>query len=149
MKRPVSLTIAVILQWAAAVVAVIAGFDLVAAAYEMSRTGVAEQVEGALVGQGIVDVSGSQVVVGVFVAGILLLAIALVRVMVAVYLARGRRWARTVVAVLAVVSLVAGMSYLFQGYVLQASLTVAVDVIVLWLMYNERSSAFIRERSSA
>ncbi len=149
MKRPVSLTIAVILQWAAAVVAVIAGFDLVAAAYEMSRTGVAEQVEGALVGQGIVDVSGSQVVVGVFVAGILLLAIALVRVMVAVYLARGRRWARTVVAVLAVVSLVAGVSYLFQGYVLQASLTVAVDVIVLWLMYNERSSAFIRERSSA
>lgn len=149
MKRPVSLTIAVILQWVAAVVAVIAGFDLVAAAYEMAKAGVAEQVEGALVGQGIVDVSGSQVVVGVFVAGILLLAIALVRVMVAVYLARGRSWARTVVAVLVVISLVAGMSYLFQGYVLQAFLTVAVDVVVLWLMYNERSSAFIRERSSA
>lgn len=149
MKRPVSLTIAVILQWAAAVVAVISGFDLVAAAYEMSKAGVAEQIEGALVGQGIIDISGSRVVVGVFVAGILLLAIALVRVMVAVYLGRGRNWARTVVAVLVVISLIAGVAHLFQGFVLLASATVAIDVVVLWLMYNERSSAFIRERSAA
>ena len=148
MKRPISLTIAVALQWAAAVVAIFAGFDLVAAAYEMSNEGVAQQIEGALVGQGIVDVSGSRVVVAVFVAGVLLLAIALVRVMVAVYLARGRTWARTVIAVLVAISLIGGVSYLFQGFVLLAFLTVSIDVIVLWLMYNERSSAFIRERSA-
>ena len=120
MKRPVTLTIAVVLQWVAAVIAVIAGFDLIAAAMEMSQAGVATQVEAALVNQGIIDVTGEFVVVGVFVAGVLLIAIAFVRVMVAVYLARGRNWARIVVAMLVLISLAGGVGYLFQGYVVQA-----------------------------
>lgn len=147
MRRPVSLTIAVVLQWVAAVIAVITAFDLIAAAYEMSRDGVADQIEGALVNQGVVDVSGHVVVVGVFVAGVLLLAIAFLRVMVAVYLARGRSWARIVVAVLVAISLVSGFAYLFQGFLLRFSLTVVVDLVVLWLMFNASSSAYIRERS--
>jgi hypothetical protein len=149
MKRPVTLTIAVVLQWLAAVIAVIAGFDLIAAALEMSQAGVATQVEAALVNQGILDVSGEFVVVGVFVAGVLLIAIAFVRVMVAVYLARGRNWARIVVAVLVLISLAGGVGYLFQGYVVQAALAVGVDLVVLWLLFNSRSSAFIKERSSS
>ena len=48
MKRPVTLTIAVVLQWVAAVIAVFSGFDLIAAAFEMSKAGVATQVEAAL-----------------------------------------------------------------------------------------------------
>ena len=75
--------------------------DLIAAAIEMSQAGVATQVEAALVNQGIIDISGQFVVVGVLVAGVLLIAIAFVRVMVAVYLARGRHWARIVVAIYA------------------------------------------------
>jgi hypothetical protein len=149
MDRPVTLTIAVVLQWVAAVIAVIAGFDLIAAAFEMSRAGVATQVEAALVSQGIVDISGEFVVVGVFVAGVLLVAIAVLRVMVAVYLARGRSWARIVVAILVLVSLAGGFGYLFQGYLLQAALAIGVDLVVLWLLFNSRSSAFIRERSGA
>lgn len=149
MKRPVTLTIAVVLQWLAAVIAVIAGFDLIAAALEMSQAGVATQVEAALVNQGILDVRGEFVVVGVFVAGVLLMAIAFARVMVAVYLARGRNWARIVVAVLVLISLAGGVGYLFQGYVVQATLAVGVDLVVLWLLFNSRSSAFIKERSSS
>jgi hypothetical protein len=148
MKRPVTLTIAVVLQWVAAVIAVIAGFDLIAAAMEMSQAGVATQVEAALVNQGIIDVTGEFVVVGVFVAGVLLLAIAFVRVMVAVYLARGRSWARIVVAILVLISLVGGVGYLFQGYLVQGVLAIGVDLAVLWLLFNARSSAYITERSS-
>jgi hypothetical protein len=148
MKRPLSLTIAVVLQWAAAVVGIISGFDLIAAAFEMSKEGVAQQIEGALVSQGVVDVTGGFVVVGVFVAGVVLLAIAFLRVMVALYLARGHRWARTVVTVLVGLSLVTGTSYLFQGFVLRFALTVVVDVVVLWLMFNASSSEFIRSRTS-
>jgi hypothetical protein len=147
MKRPVTLTIAVVLQWMAAVIAVIAGFDLIAAALEMSQAGVATQVEAALVNQGIIDVTGEFVVVGVFVAGVLLMAIAFVRVMVAVYLARGRNWARIVVAILVLISLAGGVGYLFQGYLVQAALSIGVDLVVLWLLFNSRSSAFIKERS--
>jgi hypothetical protein len=148
MPRPPSLTIAVILQWIAAVVGVISAFELIAAAYEMSRAGVAEQIEGALVNQGVVDVSGNFVVVGVFVAGIMLMAIAFLRVMVAVYLGRGRSWARIVVAVLVGISLMGGVAYLFQGYLLRFGMTVAVDLLVLWLMFNTSSSDYIRERSA-
>lgn len=147
-KRPVTLTIAVVLQWLAAVVAVIAGFDLIAAAMEMSQAGVATQVEAALVNQGIIDISGEFVVVGVFVAGVLLIAIAFVRVMVAVYLARGRNWARIVVAVLVLISMAGGVGYLFQGYFFQAALSIGIDLVVLWLLFNSRSSAFIAARSA-
>jgi hypothetical protein len=148
MKRPVTLTIAVVLQWVAAVIAVFSGFDLIAAAFEMSKAGVATQVEAALVNQGIIDISGELVVVGVFIAGVLLMAIAFVRVMVAVYLAKGRNWARIVVAVLVLVSLAGGVAFLFEGYLLRAALTIAVDIVVLWLMFNARASAFIKERSA-
>ena len=148
MKRPLSLTIAVVLQWAAAVVGIISGFDLVAAALEMSQEGVAQQIEGALVSQGVVDVAGGFVIDGVFVAGVGLLAIAFLRVMVALYLARGHRWARTVVTVLVALSLVTGSAYLFQGYVLRFALTVVVDVVVLWLMFNASSSEYIRLRTA-
>ena len=148
MKRPVTLTIAVVLQWVAAVIAVIAGFDLIAAAIEMSQAGIATQIEAALVNQGIIDISGQFVVVGVLVAGVLLIAIAFVRVMVAVYLARGRSWARIVVAILVLISLAGGVGYLFQGYLVQAALAIGVDLLVLWLLFNSSSSAFIASRSA-
>jgi len=148
MKRPISLTIAVALQWVAAVVAIIGGFDLVAAAFSMSQAGVPEQIEAALVNQGILDISGGFVVVGVFVAGILILALAFVRVMVAVYLARGRNWARLVIAVIVGISLVSGFAYLFQGFVLRSALTVVVDLVVLWLLFNSSSSEYIRRQSA-
>ncbi len=147
MKRPVSLTIAVVLQWVAAVVAIIGGFDLIAAAFSMSQSGVPDQIEGALVNQGILDISGGFVVVGVFMAGILILALSFVRVMVAIYLARGRNWARLVIAVLVGISLVSGFAYLFQGFVLRSSLTVVVDLVVLWLLFNSSSSDYIRHQS--
>jgi hypothetical protein len=149
MKRPVSVTIVVVLQWVAAVVAVITGFDLIAAAYEMRQNGVSTQIEGALVSQGIVDVSGRTVVAGVFVAGILLLGIAFVRVMVAVYLARGRAWARVVVAVFALLSLAGGLAQLFQGLWLSAVGIAAIEVLVLYLLFNAQSAMFFRARAAA
>lgn len=148
MKRPVSITLVVVLQWLAAVVAVITGFDFIAAAYEMRQGQVATQIEAALVNQGVVDVSGQTVVVGIFMAGVLLLGIAFVRVMVAVYLARGRGWARVIVAVFALLSLAAGLAQLFQGRWLAAAVTVAVDALVLYLLFNAQSSAFFRARAA-
>ena len=148
MKRPVSITIVVVLQWISAIVAVIGGFDLIAAAYEMRQNGVATQIEGALVNQGIIDVSGKTVVVGVFVAGVLLLAIAFVRVMVAIYLARGRGWARIVVAVFALVNLAAGLAYLFEGLWLQAVGIAVIELLVLYLLFNAQSSAFFKARAN-
>ena len=69
--------------------------------------------------------------------------------MVAVYLARGRNWARIVVAILVLISLAGGVGYLFQGYLVQAALAIGVDLLVLWLLFNSSSSAFIAARSAA
>lgn len=147
MKRPVSITIVVLLQWVAAIVAVIGGFDLISAAFEMRQDGVATQIEGALVNQGIIDIPGETVVVGVFVAGVLLLAIAFVRVLVAIYLARGRGWARIVVAVFALVSLASGLAYLFEGMWLQAVGIVVIELLVLYLLFNRQSALFFTTRA--
>jgi uncharacterized membrane protein YphA (DoxX/SURF4 family) len=54
-----------------------------------------------------------------------------------------------VIAVLVGISLVGGVAYLFQGYLLRFALTVSVDLLVLWLMFNNSSSSYIREKSGA
>lgn len=149
MKRPISLTIGVILQWAAAVVAIVAGLDLIAAAFAMSRQGIAEKLEVTLNEQGVSDIAGSLLLVGVFLAGALVLALALVRIVLAAYLLQGRNWARIIIAVLIGINIVAGVAYLFQGYVMRMLLTVPVDFLVLWLIFNDESSAYIKARSTA
>ena len=149
MRRPVALTIAVILQWIAAVGSVVGGLDLIFAAVEMRQEGVALQLEGALVNQGIIDVSGNTLVTGVLLAGVLLLVIAFIRVMVALYLARGRSWARIVVALIVLIQIAGGLAAMFAGEWLRGLAIIAVEVLVLWLLFNARSSAFIAERSAA
>jgi hypothetical protein len=149
MKRPASLTIAVVLQWVAAVIALLSGLDLIAAAFEMRGDEVTTQLEGVLLNQGIADVPGKALVTAVFVAGVLLLALAVIRVMVAVYLAQGRAWARIVVTVFVLLNLAGSLAYLFEGYWVRAILGVVVELLVLWLLFNARSSEFIRVRSSA
>ncbi len=148
MTRPLALTIVVVLQWAAAIIAVISGFDLIAAAFELGDPEVIQQIDGALVMQGIVDVPGAALVTAVFVAGVLLLAVAVVRVMAALYLARGRAWARILVAVFASLNLAGGLAFLFQGFWVRALITVVIELAVFWLLFNPQSSQFIREQSA-
>lgn len=149
MKRPITLTIAVVLQWVTALVAMVSAFDLIGAALNMSAEGVAEGLTGALQASGINDVDGSLLVVGVFVAGVFVAVLAVVKVVVATYLLQGRSWARLVLSVLIVLSIVSGLAYLVQGYVMRAALVVPVDIVMLWLIFSAPSSEFIKERTVA
>ncbi len=145
MSRPISLTIAVVLQWVAAVIAVISGFDLMAAAFELSSEGVMSSLETALADEGVNDIAGSLIVIGVFLAGLLVTAIAVLRIMAAYYLGKGRSWARIVVTVLVALNMIGGLGYLLEGYLLRAALTIPLELLVLWLMFNARSSAYIKQ----
>jgi hypothetical protein len=149
MSRPVSLTIAVVLQWIAAVGALLVGFDLFMSALELSDAATKSALTKAMSDTGVTDVAASQIVFGVAIAGVFVLAIAVLRVILAVYLARGRSWARTVIAVLVVLNILAGVAYLFQEEFWRGIPTIALEFIVLWLLFNGQSSAFIRERSTA
>lgn len=149
MSRPVSITIAVIVQWAGAVVALIGGLDLIGAAVEMSRGGVSEQLEATLAAQGLEEISGSLLVVGVGLAGVLVCALALARVLVAGYLWQGRNWARLVIAVLVAINMVGAFAYLIEGYWLRFAAAAVIDVLMLWLMFNAQSSEFVAARRAA
>lgn len=148
MTRPVSLSIGVILQWVAAAVAVISGLDLIAAAFSMSRSGISESLESTLREEGVTDIAGSLLVLGVFLAGVSIVLLALLRILIAAYVWQGRSWARIVLTVLIGINIVGGLAYLFEGYVMRMLLTVPVDILVLWLIFNERASAFIADRSA-
>lgn len=147
MSRPVTLTIAVVLQWVAAVAGLLAGFDLLMSALELSDAPTKAALEQAIASEGVTDVSASQVVFGVAIAGTLVLGIAVVRVILAVYLGRGRSWARTVISILVALNMLAGVAYLFQEEFWRGLPTIGLELTVLWLLFNGRSSAFIAEES--
>jgi hypothetical protein len=145
--RPVTLTVVVLLQWVAAVIAAISGFDLLMAALELKDRGLEDEIESALVREGVIDVPGSAIVTAVFVAAVLLLVVAALRVIAAVYLAQGRSWARVLVAIFAAVNLLGGLAYLFEGYWVRALLTVVLELLVFGLLFSSSSTEFIRSRS--
>jgi hypothetical protein len=148
MSRPWTLTGAVVLQWLAAVIALLAGFDLLMSALELSNDSTKRALEQAMTSQGVSDVSAAQVVFGVAIAGVMVLAIALLRIVLAVYLARGRSWARLTITVLVLLNVLAGVVYLFQDEFWRGLPTILLELVVLWLLYNARSSAYITERSN-
>jgi hypothetical protein len=148
MSRPWTLTGAVVLQWLAAVIALLAGFDLLMSALELPNDSTKRALEQAMTSQGVSDVSAAQVVFGVAIAGVMVLAIALLRIVLAVYLARGRSWARLTITVLVLLNVLAGVVYLFQDEFWRGLPTILLELVVLWLLYNARSSAYITERSN-
>lgn len=149
MSRPVSLTIAVVLQWVAALAALIAGLTMITAAFELSDDATKSALEQALSGQGVTDVTGRQIVIGVFMAGVIVVGLSLLRVILALYLARGRNWARMIITILVFLNILAGVAYLFQEDFWRGIPTIVLELVVLWLLFNARSNAFISERSAS
>jgi hypothetical protein len=143
MKRPVTLTIAVVLQWIAAGIAALVGLQLITAAIELSDKDTKSAVGQAIVGAGVTNVSASLVVQGLFIAGAVVLALAILRVILAVYLARGRNWARMVITILVVLNLLTGVAYLFQEAFWQGFGIIVLELVVLWLLFNPRSNSYI------
>ena len=148
MSRPATLTAAVVLQWIAAVMTLLAGLDLFMSALRISNAKTELALENAEKISGVTDVSAAQIVAGVLMAGTILIAIALIRVVLALYLGRGRNWARGVITLLVVLNLLGGVAYVFQEEFWRGLPTIAIEIVVLWLMFNRSSSAYIAEKST-
>ncbi len=142
-----TITIVAVLQVLASLVAAITAFDLIADAFELASSGVSQSVDAALAAQGVVDVDPGMPAQSTFAAGILVLALTLGRLVATGYLIQGRRWARVVLTVLVAVSLAGGLSFLFQGFILRTTLLVAFDLVLLALLFDRHTSAFIDARS--
>ena len=148
MSRPATLTIAVVLQWVAAIITLLAGLDLFMSALRLSNAKAQLAIDNADRLSGVTDVSASQIVAGVLMAGIILIAIAIFRIILALYLGRGRSWARIVITVLVVLNLLGGIAYVFQEEFWRGLPTIALEIVALWLMFNRASSAYIAEQST-
>ena len=146
MRRPGGLLVAVALLWLAAVVSLLEGLRLIVAGIAMSGSPVEAEIEATLVSQGIMHVSGTLVTVGVLLAGLVLLVLALARVVISVYLLQGRNWARIVTTLLVLISLVGGVAYLFDDEVIRGVLTIGIEAVVLYLLFNSRSNEFFTAR---
>lgn len=120
MSRPITLTIAVVLQWIAAVIAIIGAVGVIVADFS---------------------------VVGL-VASIVLIGIAVVRAIIALSLARGHNWARILLTVFSIIAAFSSVTQIFGGAVLNGIVSLVLEIVVLWLMWNSSSSTYIKVKTA-
>lgn len=147
MSRPITLTIAVVLQWIAAIIMVFAGVSLLLGAAATLNSAFRQEVTDFLEQESISGVSAGAISAGVFISGLVVLGIAVVRVIVAVSLARGHNWARILISVFVILSLLGSIGALFGGQWI-ALLSIAIEIVILWLMWNGSSSAYIKLKTA-
>jgi hypothetical protein len=143
-----TLTIAVILQWIAAIISIIAAVGLILGAFATLNSDVRDEINNALSSEGVTGISAGAISGGVFIAGLVVAAIAVIRVIVAMSLARGHNWARILISVFAILSLLGGIGTLLGGNWLTGIVSIAVEVVILWLMWNSSSSAYIKVKTA-
>ena len=143
-----TLTIAVVLQWIAAVISIIGAVGLILGALATLNSDVRDEINNALSSEGITEISAGAITGGVFVAGLVVAGIAVIRVIVAFSLARGHNWARILISVFAILSLLGGIGALFSGQWLTAIVTIVVELVILWLLWNSSSSAYIKLKTA-
>lgn len=146
MKRPLSLWIAVLMQWVAAAVAIYSGVALIISAWSLNTAEVRDAVNQAIADAGVTSITATTITMGVIAGGLLTGAIGVFRIIIAVSLGRGRAWARLVLSVLSILVLVSGVGYLLRGTegLLQGLATLGVEILILWLMWNARARAYFR-----
>ncbi len=147
MNRPVSLTIAVVLQWIAAVFYVIAGVGILLSGFATLNSNVRDEISSVLDQEGISNVSAGAITAGVFISGLVVIGIAVIRVIVAMSLGKGHNWARILITVFVVLGLLSSIGALFGGQWV-ALVSIAFEVVILWLLWNASSSAYIKFKTA-
>ena len=148
MSRPITLTIAVVLQWIAAIIGLIGAVGMLLGALAMLNTNVRQSLESALSDEGVSGVSAAAIAGGVFVAGLIVAGISIIRVIVAISLARGHAWARILITVFAILYLLGGIGSIIGGQWLTGIVSIVVELVILWLLWNSASSAYIKVKTA-
>jgi L-lactate permease len=165
MQRPATLTIAVVLQWIGAVFSFIVGLPLMFAGLfsgnpDLEQTWNDAINDAASSGQipqdnaeQLLDINPDVILFSLSVAGAFLVAIGIIRAIIAVFLGKGHNWARIVLTVFFVLGMISSIGQMFAGTgvagVVGGLISLAIEVFLLWLMWNPKSSAYIEERTQA
>jgi hypothetical protein len=146
MKRPLTLTLASILQWIGAILLIITGISLMLGAATLNIEEVESALREALAAES-AGISTNVIKYGVLAAGITAVIIGVIRAIIAFSLAAGHAWARIVLTIFVVLALAGGIVELFQqGMLWRGVATIVVEIVILWLMWNAKSSAYIAAR---
>jgi len=157
MKRPISLSLAVVLNWIVALLGVLSALLFLVGGWSLLTPSIQADVASAIsaepidLPQGVTtETIAVGIAVGVLSLGLISLLLALVRVVITVSLAKGHKWARWVLTLLAVVAMITGGLEITQGAPLlwRGVAVIVLELIVLWLMWNGRSSAYVAHRSA-
>ena len=76
-----------------------------------------------------------------------MIGIAVIRVIVAMSLGKGHNWARILITVFVVLGLLSSIGALFGGQWV-ALVSIAFEVVILWLLWNASSSAYIKFKTA-
>jgi len=147
MNRPVTLTIAVVLQWIAAIFMIIAGVGLLLSGFATLNSNVRDEITSVLEQEGLSGVSSGAISAGVFIAGLVVIGIAVIRVIVAVSLGRGHNWARILITVFVILNLLGAIGGLISGQWISL-VSIAIEIVILWLLWNATSSAYIKVKTA-
>jgi len=147
-KRPASLTIAVVLQWISAIAGIWVGFIFLLGSLAMFDPEARADIASALAEAQVTDIGPDMVVVAFLLLAAVLIAISVIRLIIAISLGRGRSWARIVITVFAVISAATAVAQAVGGEWLSGIVTIVIEAVILWLMWNKSSSAYIKARSA-
>lgn len=150
MSRPISLTIAVVLQWVAAVLGLIAGLFLLGGAGAMASSDVRQEINAVLADNGYESITAATLAWGVLAAGVFAIVISVLRIIVAISLGRGHNWARILLTVFVVLNLFGASFELLQGggAFWRGAGTIVIEVVILLLMWNKSSSTYIKVKTA-
>lgn len=149
MKRPASLTIVVVLQWISAIIGIVGGVIVMISAFAVTNDAVREAIDNALDQEGVTGVTARTLTLGIIATGLITVVVGVVRAIIARSLGRGKNWARVLLTVLGVLNLISAVLALFGENWAASAVTIAIEVIILWLMWNAKSSAYIKAAKAA
>ena len=148
MKRPVSLTIAVVLQWIAAVTGLWVGSIMMIGSLAIFDQNARDEISKVLSEADVTNIDPAMVGMAFLVFSLLIVVVSIIRLIIAIALGRGRSWARIVLTVLSALSLAGAIGQVFGGELLTGLISAVIEVVILWLLWNSASSAYIKARTA-
>lgn len=147
MNRPGSVTLAIVLIWIGAIAMLISALTLIAGTFGFRDPTVQKAVEDALVTQGLSAQTENYFYAALWTAAIIMIVSGIVRIILAIFLGRGHNWARVVITVFVAIGMLSSLSMMFAGgwNILIGLGALAIEIVVLWLMWNARASLWFAQ----
>lgn len=153
-NRPGSVTIVVVLLWISFAVWVLAAIAMFIFGTGITSAGNIQEIEKELVKYGLPASWAPGVGPTFIVLGAVLLVFALISALFAVFISKGSNVARILLTIIVGIRIIGSLSSLFASdigfsVIFGIVVAVAIDVVILFLLYNETANRFFTDRVRA